>query len=97
MLSKTKYATLCVLGTEIFYALCLGYGVLLSENGRELHRALFKLIPGFMWGHPVRTLWGAVFLGLLAFAAGWYVAWMHNVSLVSGEKRQSKHVLGKAA
>ena len=30
MLSKTKYALLCVLGMEVFYVLCLAYGSLLQ-------------------------------------------------------------------
>ena len=81
MLSTTKYFALCVLGTEIFYVFCLVYGYLLSPKGRELHAALFELIPGFVWGAPVNMVWGGVFIGILAGIAGWYVAWMHNVSL----------------
>jgi hypothetical protein len=66
MLFKTKYAALCVLGIEIFYVLCLGYGLLLSGKGRELHQANFELIPGFVWGNAVGMVWGAVFMGILA-------------------------------
>jgi hypothetical protein len=40
MLSKTKYAALCVLGMEIFYVLCIGYGLVLSGKAMELHHAL---------------------------------------------------------
>jgi hypothetical protein len=39
MLSKTK----CVFGTEIFYALCIAYGLLLSGKSQELHHALFEM------------------------------------------------------
>ena len=67
---------------EIFYVVCLGYGFVLSGKARELHHSLFELIPGFAWGNPVRMLWGAVLLGIFARVAGWYVAWMHNVSMV---------------
>ena len=35
MLSKTKYAGLCVLGAEIFYVLCIAYGLLFLENHRN--------------------------------------------------------------
>jgi hypothetical protein len=52
MLSKTKYALLCLLGMEIFYVLCIIYGVLLSGKAMELHHGLFELIPGFVWGNP---------------------------------------------
>jgi len=51
MLSKTKYAALCVLGMEIFYVLCIGYGLMLSGKAMELHHGLFELIPGFVWGN----------------------------------------------
>jgi hypothetical protein len=86
MLSKIKYAGLCVLGIEIFYALCLAYGALLSGKARELHQSLFELLPGFSWGNPASMGWGAVLLGIFALVAGWYIAWMHNVSLVTGTK-----------
>ena len=49
-LSKTKYAAWCVLGTEIFYVLCIGYGLELSSKAMELHRSLLELIPGIVWG-----------------------------------------------
>lgn len=86
MLSTTKYSALCVLGTEIFYVLCLPYGYLLSGKAKELHAALFELIPGFVWGAPVTMVWGGLFLGILSWIGGWYVAWMHNTSLVAGKK-----------
>ena len=59
MLSKTKYAGLCLLGMEVFYVLCLGYGLVISPKARELHHSLFELLPG------------------------WYIAWMHNTSLIT--------------
>ena len=86
MLSTTRYAMLCVAGTEIFYILCLPYGLLLFAKGREPHAALFELIPGFVWGAPLTTIWGGVFLGILAWIGGWYIAWMHNASLVTRTK-----------
>ena len=86
MLSKTKYASLCVLGMEVFYILCIGYGSLLSGKAQELHHALFELIPGFIWGNPVSMVWGSAYLGVLAWIAGCYIAWMHNASIVTAEK-----------
>jgi len=29
---------------------------------------------------------GAVYLGIMAVIAGWYIAWMHNASLITGKK-----------
>jgi hypothetical protein len=85
MLSTTKYAALCVLGMEIFYVLCIGYGFVLSDKARELHHALFELIPGFVWGNPVSLVWGGLYMGVLALIGGWYIAWMHNASLNVGK------------
>lgn len=85
MLSKTKYATLCVLGTEIFYVLCIGYGFVLSGRAVELHRGLFELIPLFVWGNLVSMVWGALYLAIVAWVSGWYIAWMHNASLHVGK------------
>ena len=81
MLSKTKYAALCVLGVEGFYVLCIGYGLSLSGKAQELHRALFELIPGMVWRNPLSMGWGALYLGIMAWIGGWYTAWMHNASL----------------
>ena len=85
MLSKTKYARLCVLGAEIFYVLCIGYGLLLSGKTQELHHALFELIPGMVWGNPASMVWGAFYLAVVAWVSGWYIAWMHHVSLNVGK------------
>jgi hypothetical protein len=30
----------------------------------------------------VSFIWGAVLLGVFATIVGWYIAWMHNVSLM---------------
>jgi 2TM family of unknown function (DUF5676) len=87
MLSIKKYASLCALGMEIFYVLCLLYEFLLPEKGRELHRALFELLPGFVWGNVLSMVWGAVFLGIAAWITGSYIAWMHNASLIAAEVR----------
>jgi Na+/serine symporter len=86
MLSKTKYALLCLLGMEIFYVLCIIYGVLLSGKAMELHHALVELIPGFVWGDPVSMVWGAAYMGVLAWIVGWYIAWMHNASIITSGK-----------
>jgi hypothetical protein len=86
MLSKTKHGVLYVLGMEIFYVLCIIYGVLLSGKAMELHHGLFELIPGFGWGNPVSMVWGALYMGVLAWIGGWYIAWMHNASIITGEK-----------
>lgn len=83
MLSMSRYSALCALGAEIFYLLCIPYGLLLSGKARELHAVLFEFIPGFVWGSPVSLVWGGIFLGILSWIAGWYIAWMHNTSLVS--------------
>jgi hypothetical protein len=83
MLSKTKYSGLCVAGTEVFYALCIAYGSLLVGKAQELHHSLFELLPGVTWGNPLSLVWGAVALGVFALIVGWYVAWMHNVSLLT--------------
>ena len=83
MLSKTKYSSLCLLGTEVFYGMCIAYGLLLSGKARELHHALLELIPGFAWSSPASMVWGALYVGALAALGGWYIAWMHNISLVS--------------
>jgi Na+/serine symporter len=71
---------------EIFYVLCIIYGVLLSGKAKELHHGFFELIPGFVWGNPVSMVWGAVYLGVLAWIVGFYIAWMHNASIITGEK-----------
>jgi hypothetical protein len=86
MLSKTKYAARCVLGMEIFFVLCVGYGLLLLDSRKDLHHALFELIPGFIWGNPVAMVWGAVFAGVWAWIVGWYIAWMHNASIIVSAK-----------
>jgi hypothetical protein len=82
MLSKTRYSSLCLLGVEVFYVLCIAYGLLLSGKVQELHHALLELIPGFAWGNPASMVWGGLYIGALAWVVGWYIAWMHNASLI---------------
>ncbi len=86
MLSQTKYAALCVLGTEIFYALCVVYGLTLSGKASELHHSLFELLPWFVWGTISSFVLGAIYLALFAWVFGLYIAWMHNVSLIGAAK-----------
>jgi hypothetical protein len=31
-------------------------------------------------------LWGGVFLAVLAWIGGWYIAWMYNASLIADPK-----------
>lgn len=83
MLSKAKCAALCILGMEIFYVLCTAYGFTLSGRKMELHHSLFELLPLFVWGTVESFLFGALSLGIFAGIFGWYVAWMHNATLVS--------------
>jgi hypothetical protein len=52
----------------------------------ELHHSLFELLPGFVWGNVRSMALGALYLGVFAGIAGWYIAWMHNSSLVAGKK-----------
>ena len=81
-LSIRKYASLCVLGTEAFYLLCLSYDSLLSSKIQEMHRASFELIiPGFHWISIGTVIWGGLYVGILSAIAGSYIAWMHNESL----------------
>lgn len=82
MLSKTKYAALCIFGIEIFYVLCTVYGFTLTGRRMELHHSLFELLPLFVWGTFGSFFLGAVYLGIFAGIFGWYIAWMHNVSLI---------------
>lgn len=86
MLSKVKYSSLCVLGMVVFYVLCIVYGFVLSGKARELHHSLFELIPGFAWDNTASMVWGALYLGAFAWVAGWYIAWMHNASLVTASE-----------
>lgn len=83
MLSIKRYAWLCVLGTEVAYFLCLGYGLFVNGASKTLHNSLFELLPGFTWGSVGSVIWGAIFLGAIAGIAGSYIAWMHNKSMVS--------------
>lgn len=79
--SLTKFMWRCVLGGEIIYAACLGYGYLLDEKGAELHRALFALMPGFQWGSAASVLMGAVYVLITCAIGAAYVVWMLNSSV----------------
>jgi hypothetical protein len=46
----------------------------------DLHHSLLELIPGFNWGNPASMVWGGLYMGIVAWVAGWYIAWMHNAS-----------------
>ncbi len=81
-LSLKSYGWKCVLGLEVLYVICLGYGAVLSESAKQLHSALFGvLIPGFNWGIG-SIVWGAVYLFVLAWIFAWYYVWMHNSSII---------------
>jgi hypothetical protein len=77
---------------KICRKMCIGNGDILSalpllpDKAKELHRALFELIPGFVWGNAISMTWGALYMGLIAWIVGSYIAWMHNASIVTGEK-----------
>jgi hypothetical protein len=66
MLSNTKNAGLCVLGTKIFYVLCTAYGLLLSGITETAPRAV-RADPRFRRGKLVSVAWGR---GLYGSAAG---------------------------
>ena len=71
-------------GTEIFYVLCIGYGFVLAGKAVDLHRGLLELIPGFSWGNPVSVVWGALYLGILA-----WVLSKHRINELSKKRRLS--------
>ena len=84
---KRNTQGLCVLGTEVFYVLCVAYGSLLVGKAQELHHSRFEPLPGVAWGHPLSLLWGAVSLAVFALIVGWYVAWPHNISLLRSKEK----------
>jgi len=86
MLQLKRYGWFCVLGTEVFYALCLIYGPFLAGKAAELHHSLFELLPGFTWGNVGSVILGAVYLFVFAWIFAWYIVWMHNTSLIKSEK-----------
>ena len=88
MLSLKRYGSLCVLGAEIVYLVCLagGYLPMRTSKAMELHRTLFETFPGFVWGSFGSVLLGAVYVFVLAWIFAWYYVWMHNTSLVGKEK-----------
>jgi hypothetical protein len=54
----------------------------LSGKAAELHHSLFELLPGFTWGTSNGLLVGAVDVLVISLIFGWYIAWMHNYSLL---------------
>lgn len=83
MRSYKSYIFKFVLGTEIFYFLCLVYGKFLSGSAAELHRELFAVaVPGFVWGSAGSIVWGAVLWAIFAGFFAWFINWMHNSSLI---------------
>jgi hypothetical protein len=89
MLSLKRYAWLCVLGGEVAYFICLlgGYLPMRTERATEIHKALFGTLPGFTWGNPLSIILGAVYVFMLAWIFGAYIAWMHNTSLIQKPER----------
>lgn len=83
MLSLKRYGWLCVLGGEVFYAVCLIWGLFLTGRAAELHHSLFELMPGFVWGNIGSVILGAVELFVFAWIGAWYIVWMHNSSLIN--------------
>jgi len=33
-------------------------------------------------------VWGALYVGILAWVGGWCIAWMHDASLIGGAKQK---------
>lgn len=88
MLSLKRYGWLCVLGSEIAYAICLagGYLPLRTSRATELHRALFETMPGFAWGSVASVFLGAFYVFVFAWIFAGYYVWMHNTSLIGDEE-----------
>ncbi len=90
MRSYKRYILKFILGTEIFYFLCLIYGEFLSGPAAELHRALFGVaVPGFIWGSTLSIIWGAILWAIFGGLIAWFINWMHNSSLVDLAKDQA--------
>jgi hypothetical protein len=52
----------------------------------ELHRALFEMLPGFVWGSVTSIVLGAFYVFAFAWIFAAYFVWMHNTSLTAPEK-----------
>ena len=83
-LSLKSYVWKCVLGIEVIYFVCLfgGYALLRGSVGEELHRRIFELLPGFVWGDIGSVILGAIYMFIFAWLFGSYMVWMHNSSLI---------------
>jgi hypothetical protein len=94
MLSLKRYAWLCVLGGEVVYVICLfgGYLPMRTERATEIHRALFETLPGFVWGNPLSIALGAIYVFVVAWIFGAYIAWMHNTSLIKPERNPERRM-----
>ena len=80
MKSIGKFSLLVFAGSEIFYLILQEYGRILTLKERDLHHALFELIPGFVWGDMMSMIWGALVFGCVITAVGTYVAWAYSFS-----------------
>lgn len=89
-ISLEKYGWRLSFGAVVFYFICLSYGSLLSSEARELHHALFEMIPGFIWGSAASVIVGAIYFFVLAWILAWFIVWTHNSSLEGDYSKQSK-------
>lgn len=80
-LSLKSYGWKCVLGAEVVYFLCLGYGAFISPAGVALHKSLFELLPGFTWTASGIII-GAIEFFIFAWIFAAYYVWMHNSSII---------------
>ena len=73
----------------------LGAKLTVKGHGGEQHARELKfskdpqdgpLFKGEPRGNPVSMVWRGLYLGILAWVGGWYIAWMHNASLIAGAK-----------
>ena len=84
--SFSKYGWRCVLGAEVFYALCLMFGLSLTGADFTLHNSLFELLPGFTWISLSSVLIGAVQIFIYSWIFAAYMVWMLNSSMEHGKR-----------
>jgi len=82
-LSYKPYLWRCVLGGEIIYVLCVGYGLVAGEAAKQFHEVFFDTLPGFTWLTPGSFILGLVYVGVTSLIFGAYIVWMHNASVKS--------------